>query len=244
MSTLRRTVPASRRWPCSTSTTRSSSRRATRSTSSSPSRAISLPRTWIATDGKAASMARSTSSRSPEEEGHEVVAGDGDLDLGARHDGAKATGRPPSPRRRSPARPTLRAWTSAPPRARTVCSRRRDRSWAATAPRRSPPASTRGWPTPGSRARPTPGPASGGCTQAAEADATLDGGAARPRRAPRGRQRAHGRRPRPPRAHRGDRRRLRRAADHRRGGGARRPRGDHLGAHRTARRAGRRRAAW
>ena len=48
MSTLRRTVPASRRWPCSTSTTRSSRRRATRSTSSSPSRAISLPRTWIA----------------------------------------------------------------------------------------------------------------------------------------------------------------------------------------------------
>ena len=71
-----------------------------------------------------------------EEEGHEVVAGDGDLDLGARHDGGKATGRPAPPRRRSPARPTLRAWTTARASAGTVPSRHPTGSWAAIGRRR------------------------------------------------------------------------------------------------------------
>ena len=60
-----------------------------------------------------------------EEQGHEVVAGDGDLDLGARHDGAKATGRPASPRRRSPPAPYAPGVDERPGHAGTVPSRHR-----------------------------------------------------------------------------------------------------------------------
>ncbi len=61
--------------------------------SSSPSRAISLPRTWMSTCGEGVLDRPEHLVALAEEQRHQVVAGNGDLDLGARHDGGKANGR-------------------------------------------------------------------------------------------------------------------------------------------------------
>ena len=92
MSIVRVTLAGSSRWPCCRRITSSSKRRPTRSASTgSPSMAISLPRTWISTPGKAPSTSRNSSSRWPSKPGHQVIPGHADLHLGRAHDLAKRT---------------------------------------------------------------------------------------------------------------------------------------------------------